>query len=768
MFTQSPIPSDGRAWRLTAPSLAVLAVLVLFAWHAAGHAVPVGLAGPQADNLTQHLPKLAFYKTELAAGRVPTWDPLAGTGAADFPIRSHVMYPSTLVTTALLPPWLAALADYAVNFLLMLGLAYALFRRAGPPTAAAAAALAVTLGGLNLRYIFYPYFAQTAAWIPLVFLALDGLFRPGRTMTRVAAAGLALGMMILAGTLNYVLYTGLAGAALVLWKTFRRREGDTPWPLVWTAAVGAVLVGLSIGALRLLPLFEQADRLHGGYGSYGEFKALLLTPASLVASLAPGLFAYRAALTGATVSYGLVTWALAIAFVAFGRKRTVEWFWLAVVGVALATTVQSPLTRLLFSALPGYSGFEPAHIWAVGGLGLAWLAVRALLEAADPAGSKRLLPGAAVLAFSALAILAFAPKQNLGLRHLLPLAAVFALLAAAVVARFTRTDSRQRLALLVAAALALEVFARAGVSCPRLDTRRVYAQTPIIKALRAAGPDQRVLRLGDRWGWLRGDRLYTMEALKTDGIEDLHAYSSMIDPGLRRLLNAHRTDTNYNLTAFDTGAALQPFLTEAPLENGLADNLGARFILAEREISGDENRPLVANHGGLFLYANRDAKPRTIWSPHAQRFTSDDDAAAFVLAHRDWSKAIALTGENLIGGVGAIGTRGTAELVESSPVYKKILVRSDGAGYVLLTELFDKNWQARIDGRPAPIARGNLAFRAVWAPGPEATLEFIYEPLAFYLGAALSLLGMWSVILLLLVGRFRESAHKAAPTVTAR
>jgi hypothetical protein len=63
-------------------------------------------------------------------------------------------------------------------------------------------------------------------------------------------------------------------------------------------------------------------------------------------------------------------------------------------------------------------------------------------------------------------------------------------------------------------------------------------------------------------------------------------------------------------------------------------------------------------------------------------------------------------------------------------------------GFVVLTEGYDPGWRARIDGRPAPVLRANLGFRAV-AVGPgRHAIEYVYRPASVRLGAGLFALGL--------------------------
>jgi hypothetical protein len=66
---------------------------------------------------------------------------------------------------------------------------------------------------------------------------------------------------------------------------------------------------------------------------------------------------------------------------------------------------------------------------------------------------------------------------------------------------------------------------------------------------------------------------------------------------------------------------------------------------------------------------------------------------------------------------------------------------ADG-GLLVLLDTYDEHWRARVDGTPAEIVRTDGLFRGVHLkPGPH-TVEFVYRPLPFYQGAAISALAL--------------------------
>ena len=71
-------------------------------------------------------------------------------------------------------------------------------------------------------------------------------------------------------------------------------------------------------------------------------------------------------------------------------------------------------------------------------------------------------------------------------------------------------------------------------------------------------------------------------------------------------------------------------------------------------------------------------------------------------------------------------------------------------GLVVLADLWDKGWQAYLNGKRVPILRANHAIRGVVVPAGSGTLEFRYAPASFAWG--LRLAGLAAVALLVWLG----------------
>jgi len=101
----------------------------------------------------------------------------------------------------------------------------------------------------------------------------------------------------------------------------------------------------------------------------------------------------------------------------------------------------------------------------------------------------------------------------------------------------------------------------------------------------------------------------------------------------------------------------------------------------------------------------------------------------------------------------AVGFEGGSRIVARRPDRVRIEARLSADGYVVLLDDYDPGWSARVDGRPAPVLRADVAFRAVSVPAGLHQIEMVYRPRALPWGGAVSLLALAAGLSSLLVAR---------------
>jgi hypothetical protein len=83
---------------------------------------------------------------------------------------------------------------------------------------------------------------------------------------------------------------------------------------------------------------------------------------------------------------------------------------------------------------------------------------------------------------------------------------------------------------------------------------------------------------------------------------------------------------------------------------------------------------------------------------------------------------------------------GEVEIVHRDPNSVTLRAQLARPAYVVLLDRYDTNWQATLDGRPAPMLRANQIFRAVYAGVGLHEIRYDYRQRGFRLGVIISLL----------------------------
>ncbi|MFQ5885757.1 MAG: YfhO family protein, partial [Anaerolineae bacterium] len=86
-------------------------------------------------------------------------------------------------------------------------------------------------------------------------------------------------------------------------------------------------------------------------------------------------------------------------------------------------------------------------------------------------------------------------------------------------------------------------------------------------------------------------------------------------------------------------------------------------------------------------------------------------------------------------------------MVSYQPERVEVQAHLGAPGYLVLTDAYYPGWKALVDGRTAKIERADYYFRAVYLEEGEHTIEFVYAPLSFKVGVAISLASLALVII---------------------
>ncbi|MDA0698856.1 MAG: hypothetical protein O3B16_03330 [Chloroflexi bacterium] len=255
------MPSDLSRWlrNSAAAHCAILAGLwALFFWRYFA-APPNQVVFPDGDFTQQFFVFRSLAFRELAAGRLPLWtDCFFGGYPFHADPQAQLFYPPVWLSFGALRllgyghfPLLALTAETVAHYLIAGLGAYAFLRaETGRGLAALAGALVFTFGGYLTGYPpLQTGILETAAWLPLLLLAMRRLALHGNAAARAIACGL-LALMFSAGHPQSFLLCGYLAIAYFL---FCGRAAGSPWLALLGRLAPVLLLGALISAVQLLP-----------------------------------------------------------------------------------------------------------------------------------------------------------------------------------------------------------------------------------------------------------------------------------------------------------------------------------------------------------------------------------------------------------------------------------------------------------------------------------------------------------------------------------
>jgi hypothetical protein len=748
----APVPPRARS--LWTPLLLCSVVLALFfapAFHPDAQFL-------HRDTGRMHHPMKRWVASELAAGRLPQWNPYAGLGT---PVVSGaidaVFHPFTLLLVAL--PFEAAFKAWVLLSYLLAALGGWLWARGlgAGETGAAVAGLGFALSGYlvsssdNLTYL------TSMAAIPLVLAAAHAYLHGGGPR-RLALLALAAGLCAAGGDPQTwcFLAAGLPVYALVLGPRDTGRA-------VLARRAGIALVAAIAGAAPVLapvaawvphsPRAEDFDWI--------EYVRYNLPPIRLAELVVPNLLrppaiepesAFYRAVAGSP--WTPLPWvvseyvgAAAAALAAYGAVRRREGRALLLVAAVFAWMAMGHHAGFgqLARHLPLLSGFrywEKAAVWipvlvaataALGIQALADLPERGgrFAAVAAAAGVAGLAAGAAgALAPAALArALAPAAGQDLAAAGilagnlaggLLHAGAALLLLSLAV-----RASASVRLAVLgpaLVAAVAIGDVATATV--------RAYVLSPAAVAV-PASPFAEFLRARPSLS-----RVVTPFEPGRVAVAGLSGSERMAVYGVRGLYSGWNMPQG--VANFESYSALWPVRTARYRRRaGLVKQLPGVGLwgVSHAVVPDRPERAAEMNLPPPYTVAAVDSATRAVLLeiPHrpraylARTLETVDRRAAMEFALDGRS---VMTDRTVVEGPlppGYAPPEGDAQLAVAAPDRVTVRSRATGTALLVLNDVHAAGWDADVDGRPAEILPTNYLARGVWVPPGEHLVTFRYR-----------------------------------------
>jgi hypothetical protein len=292
-----------------------------------------------SDPVWQFVPWLRLARRELAAGRLPLWNPHQDGGE---PLLAN--YLSALASPLVVPVLLLGVENgWNLSLLLRLLAAgtgmYLLLRDAGrSPLGATLGGVVVALSGPFIAWLENPN-TLVVAVVPWLLLAIRRM-AAGVTRLRVAGVATATFGVLTGGHAETALFAGVLALAMLLAQA-------RPAPRR-AAACGAAVLGALFAAPVLLPFTEY---FLGSAARVGHARApFVLSLASLVRFVAPSSAVDNPVTGAATVS--VVGLLLALLGAALWRWDREAFVWVGAAAAVLLVTYDNPLARVLATATP--------------------------------------------------------------------------------------------------------------------------------------------------------------------------------------------------------------------------------------------------------------------------------------------------------------------------------------------------------------------------------------------------------------------------------
>jgi hypothetical protein len=740
--------------------------------------------------LLQFVPWQQMAADMWRSGHLPLWNPLVGCGA---PLAANYQTAAFYPLNAL---YLVLQAEVALSWTVALHLALAgwgmvrLGRVMGLerfPALVGALALEGS-GFLVARAALFPSIVLTFAWIPVWLWRAEVLVRAvfhGRAQGLAGLRdalwlGLAVGLGLLAGHAQTVVYGGLLLTAFLLFRA--AQEASRPFEAmkrssaralfrVFALALVSLTVGLGLAAVQILPTAEllvHSQRAHGA--DYDFAMTYSFWPWRLITFAAPDFFgnpgrgdywgyatywedAGYLGLLPLLLAIGALTAAAGTRLASSGteppiynaRMKPLTGFWAgsAAVGVVLALGKNAAIYPFLARQIPGFPLFHaPAR----------WLAVTTVATSVLAAvGAQRWLRGGARRRRGALASAVggalligalIAPRVASSVRPTFgPATARLGglLLLVGALDRLRRWDVWWQAAVL--SLILIDLLTVGWSLVPSIDRDLYRGETETAAVLRREGDPIRVYWPMDpehrRWA---GDAHYRVKfdylTFNGFGPDDADYWAGMREAQLPNsgMLDGVASASNFDPLLVGRYADVLEAALEAP---HVLRAMGVTHVASDQPWPGAE----PVHSSGSVSFSRLPGTPGRAWVvPSAFGVALGEALTMLVAPGFDPAAAVLLEAESGGARGSTDGELSSAKVaLRDGPNRATIHVAVNAPGYLVLADTWYPGWHVTVDGEPDEVLRANHAFRAVRLDAGTHMVEMAYRPWSAIHGLWISL-----------------------------
>ncbi|MBU4174675.1 MAG: YfhO family protein [Actinobacteria bacterium] len=730
--------------------------------------------GVELDFIRQFYPARFFATESLAGGSFPLWNPYMLCGHPFFAsYQTAMLYPINL---AMVGSYAMVGADYSlkaqcafvvIHFYLAGVFTYILAKdlkigRAG----SAVAAVTYMFCGFMVAHAGHMNQQSSAAWIPLIFLLFyRSLSR--RRFSYSVAAGVAVGIALLAGHIQSVFYVCVLLLGLVALTALQRYRGDPQKTglAYGVAALGTtVAVGAALAAAQLVPTYQLI-----GLSTRQEIPLEIARTGSLPPWQAVGLvFPHFFGMTTGEYVGGWLMWEMygyagivggALAVVALLRRRRglVIFFWVAVlVSLILALGPGGYLFTVLYKAHLFFDRFHnPARTLVIFGFGVAILAgfgADHILEAyslPDRREYRRALRLVAVLTVLVLLLVLVlsvfmmlrgpgrGEENRMGFMSMIT--PVLLILGLLLLLWVMGREKKERSAWLSFGLVTLVVIDLVALNTPwvmvQVNPDDIFGDAAASRYVAAQPGTFRVeTDANNMYRALDDGAVYGLEKATGDDsliLADYDRYRELVVPSV------------------SPGVQVGLFY-EGGLTSELLDVMNDRYFLSEARIHRKLAKGKFEHQAyleGVNVYRNVTAKPRA-WMSDAVAFSDNEEVYQEMAETRgEGIRETALVVYPPAAGEEIPAEPGLVEVTSRSPHHLQLETDESCRGLLVTAEMQYPGWDVYVDGEKKEILRTNLIFRGVLLEGGQGTVEFRFHPRVLYVGIAVSLVAVAFLVL---------------------
>ena len=173
---------------------------------------------------------------------------------------------------------------------------------------------------------------------------------------------------------------------------------------------------------------------------------------------------------------------------------------------------------------------------------------------------------------------------------------------------------------------------------------------------------------------------------------------------------------------------------------------GVRYLITSYKLDANDFKMIgsvQAMDRKAFLYEYDGYRGRFFLYNRAVFASNENDCVRYLQDEKNDLRSTLIICSEKRNGVFDMGNaQGDIGLVSYGPNRVVLQYNAESFKFLYLSDTYYPGWRAYVDGKETKIYRANLAFRAIKVPGGRHTVVFKYVPMSFYIGLALTLLGI--------------------------